>query len=132
MDSRLMKEPQWKNCRTLSGRPASANIRATCSTTVGVCGDGLRMTALPDKRAGIKELTRMRYGYCNDQYLCQPSKFAHTFQANRTSTTPTGSRLIYLLKPFSVSPGTSESMISEAILFKYSPLLTAVATSFAV
>ena len=35
-----------------------------CSTIVGVCGEGLRITELPARMAGIRELTRIRYGYC--------------------------------------------------------------------
>jgi hypothetical protein len=48
---------------TLSGRPASEKMDAMCSTIVGVCGDGFKMTELPARRAGIREFTRIRYGY---------------------------------------------------------------------
>lgn len=34
---------------------------------VGVCGEGLIITLLPDRRAGTIELTRVRYGYCVSQ-----------------------------------------------------------------
>jgi hypothetical protein len=30
---------------------------------VGVCGDGFRITELPARRAGIRELIRIKYGY---------------------------------------------------------------------
>ena len=63
MLSNRVKEPQWKYWITLSGSPASAKISCTCSAIVGVCGEGLIMTELPASRAGIKELTKMRYGY---------------------------------------------------------------------
>jgi len=35
-------------------------ISDICSTIVGVCGDGLRITVLPARIAGIKELTRIK------------------------------------------------------------------------
>ena len=55
-----------------------------------------------------------------------------TFHAKSTNTTPTGSRLIKRRKPASSVPGTSWPRTSSAILFRYSPLLTAVVISFAV
>lgn len=51
---------------TFRGSPALENISDMCSTMVGVCGEGLRMTELPANNAGIKELTRIRYGYYAD------------------------------------------------------------------
>jgi hypothetical protein len=63
MDSMMVGEPEWKYWITPWGNPASVKAPATCSTTVGVCGDGLRMTELPDRSAGIRALTRIRYGY---------------------------------------------------------------------
>lgn len=56
-------EPQWKNWMTLSGKPASKNMLCMCSAIVGVCGEGLRMTELPASKAGISELTKIKYGY---------------------------------------------------------------------
>jgi hypothetical protein len=53
-------EPEWKYWMMLSGRPAWAKMEAMFSTIVGVCGEGLRITVLPARRAGIRELTRMR------------------------------------------------------------------------
>ena len=35
-----------------------------CSAIVGVWGEGLRMTELPARRAGIREFIKIRYGYC--------------------------------------------------------------------
>lgn len=63
MLSKRVKEPQWKYWITLSGSPACANISRTCSTIVGVCGEGLSMTELPASKAGTKELIKIRYGY---------------------------------------------------------------------
>lgn len=60
MVSMAVGEPEWKYCRTPLGRPASAKAPATCSTMVGVWGEGLRMTVLPARRAGMRELTRIR------------------------------------------------------------------------
>jgi hypothetical protein len=31
---------------------------------VGVCGDGLRSSVLPARRAGTSEFIKIRYGYC--------------------------------------------------------------------
>jgi len=61
----LSTVPQWKYCMTFFGRPASSKILVICSATVGVCGDGLMMTVLPESRAGMMELTKIKYGYWN-------------------------------------------------------------------
>jgi hypothetical protein len=53
-------EPQWKYCKTPSGRPASVKSFDTCSAMVGVWGEGLSMTELPARMAGMRELTRIR------------------------------------------------------------------------
>jgi len=54
-----------------------------------------------------------------------------TFQAKRINTGPTGTLRMNLLKPFSASPSVSFNA-SSLILRRYSPLFTAVVTSFAV
>lgn len=56
-------DPQWKYWITFGGRPASAKIEEMCSTIVGVCGEGLRITELPARRAGMRLFTRIKYGY---------------------------------------------------------------------
>ncbi len=56
---------------------------------------------------------------------------ALTFQANMMRTGPTGTLRIKRLNPFSGSPGVS-CRVSSLILTRYSALLMAVATSFAV
>ena len=53
-------EPQWKYCRTPLGRPAASKTSVTLSAMVGVCGEGLRITELPARIAGMRELTRVR------------------------------------------------------------------------
>jgi hypothetical protein len=60
MDSMMAGEPQWKYCSTPDGRPAVEKALVTCSATVGVWGEGLRMTVLPARRAGIKAFTRIK------------------------------------------------------------------------
>jgi hypothetical protein len=60
MVSMWEREPQWKYCITSLGRPAAVKISETCSTMVGVCGEGLRITVLPARSAGRRELTSMR------------------------------------------------------------------------
>jgi hypothetical protein len=55
-----VKDPEWKNWSTFSGRPASVKAEANCSTIVGVWGEGFRITAFPARMAGIKLLTRVR------------------------------------------------------------------------
>jgi hypothetical protein len=59
-------EPQWKYCSTPLGRPAASKISVTRSAMVGVWGDGFRMTVLPARMAGTRELTRVRYGYYSE------------------------------------------------------------------
>ena len=68
MDSIIVGEPQWKYCMTFGGRPASAKMEEICSTMVGVCGDGFKMTVLPERRAGMREFTRIKYGYYNYEH----------------------------------------------------------------
>lgn len=58
--SMAVGDPEWKYWSTPEGRPASEKTLATCSAIVGVCGDGFRMTVFPARRAGIRELTRIR------------------------------------------------------------------------
>lgn len=52
--------PEWKYWRTCWGRPASWNMETMCSAIVGVWGEGLRIMALPARRAGIREFMRIR------------------------------------------------------------------------
>ena len=44
---------------------------AMFSAVVGVCGDGLRITVLPARSAGTRELIRVRYGYCYTRVSCE-------------------------------------------------------------
>lgn len=60
MDSSRGREPQWKYWRTFWGRPACRKMSWMCSAMVGVWGEGLRMTELPARRAGIKEFIKIR------------------------------------------------------------------------
>ena len=63
IDSIVVGDPQWKYCMTFWGRPASVKIEEICSTMVGVWGEGFKITELPERRAGMRELTRIKYGY---------------------------------------------------------------------
>lgn len=66
-----MLEPEWKYWITPSGRPAWVKMCAMFSAVVGVCGDGLRITVLPARSAGTRELIRVRYGYCYTRVSCE-------------------------------------------------------------
>lgn len=134
MASIIVGEPQWKYWMTFLGRPASSKMDLICSTIVGVCGDGFKITELPARRAGINELIRIKYGYYQQIRLIQEMSLTVwrlTFHAKIMRTGPTGILRINLLKPFSSSPSVSLS-VSSLIFSRYSALLTAVATSFAV
>ena len=60
---------------TFCGNPACENISWICSTIVGVCGDGFKITELPASKAGIRELTRMRYGYYSNHINTVSGKY---------------------------------------------------------
>lgn len=49
-----------------------------CSTIVGVWGEGLRMMEFPARIAGMREFTKIRYGY-----LFLSAEFSDSEGANR-------------------------------------------------